>query len=447
MEKDRKRERASSKKKGKMADDASHAKKKSKKVTFHYEALHGDEYALPVIASVEGGSLNASKLEELQFRVFQRVGSERTAWQKMVRGSTDLVSYEGLTSKIPDGSSTPRFVLGIVDKRRREGRLVDVDQIVSLKPHLQRRVDKTFDHGSITSTSFQNLIQEFGSARDRRRLDIRERFAISTENMKGHDAIASRILEIASHQPTKKDLEADMEESRVLPPCNIAAESVEGIYPLADLVPENDWDELDISPFMNPSSKDLEGWKNMKTYPGFVLERLSSQKDRLLDVKARNFESQLLMYLTHMLAMYHAPPKAYAQPGVLQQHIPGASRNIVLSLLDGFSEKSKDHKGRFIRRRTPRLRDLLLEYILVFTLHIDGFRTRPALIASDLRMKIQRCVQFFLELGCVSESGRKKQDEKDGEGIIASDGAQTVVLPLPPRFPKLTTFARARKRR
>jgi hypothetical protein len=443
MDRGRKRERT--KKKDKV--DAP-KKKKSKNVTFHCEHVQPDEFALPVITSIEGGSLDTAKMTELDFHVFQRVGSERTGWQRMVRGCTDLVSYEGLTSKIPDGSSTPRFVLGIVDKRHRVGRLVDVDQIVSLKPHLQRRVDKTHEHGSVTSTSFQNLIQEFGSARDRRRLDVRERFAISTENMKGHDAITSRILEVASHQPTKKDLEAEMEESRVLPPCNIAAERVEDIYPLGDLVPENDWDELDISPFRNTTPSDLEGWKNMKTYPEFVLERLTTQRDRLLDVKARSNESQLLMYLTHMLAMYHAPPKAYAQPGVLQQHIPGASWNIVLSLLDGFSEKSKDFKGRSSRRRTPRLRDLLLEYILVFTLHIDGFRTRPVLIASDLRMKIQRCIQFFLELGCVSESSRKKQEDKDGEGTVASDGAQqTVVLPVPPRFPKLTMFARARKRR
>ncbi|KAL5755647.1 hypothetical protein ACOSP7_020049 [Xanthoceras sorbifolium] len=232
---------------------------------------------------------------------------------------------------------------------------------------------------------------------------------------KEHDPESQKDLEekIQSVKINTEALETTTSDAVLnVPPYDSSAVTPQLAYPLDKIILKGEWD------FLQDVYQHLEMGTEVATnaYPSFVCNRIQKLRD-IEDEVERKTLSCIFSYITH-LVKFKDQNSMDGAASAKNHRIPSILRQKFLT--------------KFSNPESKRLSDdkihLLLSYVLVLTLHADGFRTNPTDIAKDLRMSEVKLRDHFEKLGC------KLRREKNM--LLAT-------LPVPLQFPK----AKQRRRR
>ena len=78
-------------------------------------------------------------------------------------------------------------------------------------------------------------------------------------------------------------------------------------------------------------------------------------------------------------------------------------------MLDSFTEKGMNYHGEPVFSKTKFLTDKLMLHIMVVALTIEDFDMNPTALASDMGIGPSRAIQYFKELGCTTDTGKKRK--------------------------------------
>ncbi|XP_020548810.1 uncharacterized protein LOC105167034 [Sesamum indicum] len=178
---------------------------------------------------------------------------------------------------------------------------------------------------------------------------------------------------------------ASTSNARNTPPYDLEATAAHKAYPLDKIILKGEWDYLvDILELAHAGSQftpDL--------YPTFVCNRVH-QLETIKDESKKRKMAGILSYMTHLIRFK-------------DRHT-----------MDGVSSTSKRHKlptilshrfsSMFDITNNNRIPDekqkLLISYVLVLSLFVDGFRSDPSDLAKDLRINPLTLRSHYEYLGC-----------------------------------------------
>ncbi|KAI9161308.1 hypothetical protein LWI28_016217 [Acer negundo] len=311
-----------------------------------------------------------------------------------------------------------QYAVGVLDKKGQTLKIVPIasNKIFRLEPRVGGSdvADKEATANvELTSEQAVNvramLDTRYGTKKSLRQ--SKKMNALKKEN----DPESQKDLEekIQSVKINKEALESTSAEAILnVPPYDSSATTPELAYPLDKIVLKGEWD------FLQDIYQQLDAGAELapNAYPSFVCNRIHKVYDSKDEVERKTL-SCIFSYITHLVKFKDqnsmdgaASAKNHRIPSILRQK---------------FSTKFSNPES---RRLSDDKIHLLISYVLVLTLHADGFRTCPTDIAKDLRMSEVKLRDHFEKLGC------KLKREKNM--LFAS-------LPVPLQFPK----PRQRRRR
>lgn len=227
---------------------------------------------------------------------------------------------------------------------------------------------------------------------------------------------------------SKKDSEKSLEEVKVntealkaagninlfnIPYYDMSASTPDKAYPLEKIIEKEEWDCLGDLLNLSPGAK-----LTPDAYPIFVCNRVQKLDD-IKDEHEKITVAGVLQYITHLIKYKdkHSTDcksvKNHQFPSIIEEKF----RTV-------FNESSS-------RSLSSGKRKLLINYVLVLTLFVDGYQSDATDIAKDLRMDAQELKKQFEWLGC------KIVDEKSV--LLAT-------LPVPLNIPGLRRSTKKRKR-
>lgn len=205
----------------------------------------------------------------------------------------------------------------------------------------------------------------------------------------------------------------DSEKSLSIPYYDMSASTADKAYPLEKIIEKEEWDCLGDLLNLSPGAK-----LTPDAYPIFVCNRVQ-KLDNIKDEHEKITVAGVLQYITHLVKYkdkYSTDCKS-----VKNHKFPSIIEEKFRTMFNESSSISLS-SGK---------RKLLINFVLVLTLFVDGYQSDATDIAKDLRMDFQELKKQFEWLGC------KIVDEKSV--LLAT-------LPVPLNLPGLRRSTKKRKR-
>ncbi|GAA5869523.1 hypothetical protein JCM8547_001514 [Rhodosporidiobolus lusitaniae] len=270
-----------------------------------------------------------------------------------------------------------------------------------------------------------------------------------TAGLQSH--LASTIATSTANLPTAQAVEDAANESRPIPPFNLAATSPNDVYDLDAVVTPAELNAFDLSAFI--------------TDPGFKERnaRLPYRRAHFIATKLRQIlparasaegavpnptkkERERLKLVIHLSYLFAFRQAARSGPGGVDrakvvEKLGHPSPAVVDALMERYTEGTRGPTGGEIRKVTSVMELKLLAYLLVVVLKIDGWSTDVAAIADDLGMGQKKVQELFRSLGCVLAAPSATDRDKavaTGQAATAAEAAKSrrAVLKVPLSFPK-----------
>ncbi|GMJ16067.1 hypothetical protein like AT3G13940 [Hibiscus trionum] len=286
-----------------------------------------------------------------------------------------------------------RYSLGVLDKEAGTLKIIPVatNKIFRMEPRV-RTSEAANEDASVSAQSelttdkkdkldkLGELTALYGTKKDRKKrkdfIDLKKE--ADAESQK---ALEKKIGEVAFDKEALANTSAVV--ARNIPPHDVSATTPLEAYPLDKIILKGDWD------FLGDIHKLLQVGEEVASsaYPHFVCNRI-----RKLDATQDDTEkwklSCVFSYITHLVKF--RDQFSMGQASAKNHNIPSIIRHRFLNMFtDPGSKILASDKI-----------DLLISYVLVLTLHADGFRTDPSDIAKDLRISKVDLRRHFLNLGC-----------------------------------------------
>ncbi|CAI5996655.1 unnamed protein product [Closterium sp. NIES-65] len=480
---------------------------------------------------------SAGGRQKVQLRVLQGAASRAGGVRQVLLGETDATWLVGRTHDDGEGGVSgaaatgqlgTSLVLGVFKRKSKELHLLPLaaPKVVRMEARVKAVAYDAERHtggavgaadertasvvtaepvsgGSSSLAKYQEdmrkrrlLTATFGSKKSKSRVAAAERGQVSGESLKASDALG-HLVRSAAAAPlalTQQDLDAQQSAASYLPPHNPAATQVEEAYPLAYLVPREEWECTDVAVLLAAAALQAEMRKNQKAkglvqgekragggegggeeeedkegmgmdfkskqaarqllnaLPTFVKERLGLLLTKTGESKAHY--ARLLLHIHFLVLMLHMPeavlhasalrtlasshPSSSSLPSpelISKEYgmpIPTAAR-----LPQIFRAQAEDqHNVGGKRYKFPlRLKQLLISYIAALALHATAFRLPLVALAADLKMAAPILMKHLREMGCESSRG----------GAAAGVVETVAVLRVPLKFPKTVAPKRNRK--
>eukprot|EP00898_Chlorokybus_atmophyticus_P005167 jgi/Chlat1/5651/Chrsp37S00871 len=242
----------------------------------------------------------------------------------------------------------------------------------------------------------------------------------------------------AETQLTAAQVEALTSGNRNIPPCDPEAARVEEVYPLDKLMTSSEIKELPAKDLLKAAKKptEAERLRQEGAYPKLVLDNLG----RLCitnDKQGNERRAQCLAYLTALLKLQSLPA---VLKGDLSQisRTSGIPQGLLPHVLSKFAEnQAEGGSATAMWVRPKRLVDLLVGYIIVLLLHVQGFEVDSVVLGEQLKMLQAQVVHYAKELGCKAK--RIAGSAKEGR-----QARYVISLTVPPSFPKGPRMQRKR---
>ncbi|GJP42416.1 hypothetical protein CLOM_g1981 [Closterium sp. NIES-68] len=244
-------------------------------------SLHG--------AATSGGGEGAEGGQKVQLRVLHGAASRTGGVRQVLLGETDATWLVGRTHEDGEGAVSgaaaagqvgTSLVLGVFKRKSKELHLLPLaaPKVVRMEARVkavaydaerhtggaagavdERTASAVTGEPLSTSSSVAKfhddlrkrrlLTATFGSKKSKSMVAAMERGQVSGESLKASDALGHLVRSVAAAPLalTLADLEAQQSAPSYLPPHNPAATQVEEAYPLAYLVPRDEWESTDVA--------------------------------------------------------------------------------------------------------------------------------------------------------------------------------------------------------
>jgi DNA-directed RNA polymerase I subunit RPA49 len=267
-------------------------------------------------------------------------------------------------------------------------------------------LDKTISY----SEKLNSLTDAFGSSKKRKVLQTKRNNRIDKETL---DVAVSAVVEdsrnsqnllINGASAQNSHIKTNDTDFSILPTANKEAKTPAEVYDLHQVLGftpsefERFTSELSTK-FSSVSVDDVKKWQKFGIYPNFVCEKLISLANSHFAFQYKIVKYKLLAYISYLIACYRLKSAQLRTKASLSgNEVPDAMINRLFDLYTIVTEKNAHSKN--VRSMPSRMKDKLRCHIFIVALHIDDFETNLQVFQKDLKMSMQRIVDFFQTLGC-----------------------------------------------
>ncbi|XVE55476.1 hypothetical protein DITRI_Ditri03aG0161800 [Diplodiscus trichospermus] len=304
-----------------------------------------------------------------------------------------------------------RYSLGVLDKETGSLKIVPIasNKIFRLEPRVRNSETANQDASNSVKSELTSekkdklgeLTALYGTKKDRKKRKeiINLNKEVDPESQKSLD---KKIEQVTFDKEALANTTALI--TRNIPPHDLSATTPPEAYPLDKIILKGDWDFLGDIYDLLQAGAEVES----NDYLRFVCNRIH-KLDAIEDEKERRKLSGIFSFITHlvkfkdMFSMDHAASaKKHKIPSIISQRFSTMFTDPGCKIL---SDDKIYH---------------LISYVLVLSLHADGFKTDPSDIAKDLRISVVSLRPHFWNLGCK---------------FSRENNALYVILPVPLKFP------------
>ncbi|XP_021276282.1 uncharacterized protein LOC110410735 isoform X2 [Herrania umbratica] len=341
-----------------------------------------------------------NKSDQPRVKVYRNMAQRKTnRLQVVVSPSGSNVDFVGSNySGEAAAAQVCRYSLGVLDRETRTLKIIPVasNKIFRLEPRVRSSETANKDvsnsvKSELTTEDKEDKMGEltalYGTKKDRKkRKDLNNlRKEVDPESQKSLD---KKIEQVAFNKEALGNTSALI--ARNIPPHDSSATTPIEAYPLDKIILKGDWEFLgDIYGLLEVGAEVASN-----AYPTFVCNRINKLEG--IQVSMDRFASA----------------KGHKIPSIIRQRF-----------FTMFTDPG-------LRRPSPDQINLLISYILVLTLHADGFRTDPSDIAKDLRMSSIGLRPHFENLGCK---------------LVRDSNSIFTTLPVPLKFPSENLLRKRRR--
>ncbi|XP_010465269.1 PREDICTED: DNA-directed RNA polymerase I subunit rpa49 [Camelina sativa] len=310
---------------------------------------------------------------------------------------------------------TTAYSLGIVNREKKTIRIFPIahNKIIRLEPRI-KTVEAKEEEASEAEVSIRDRLSKTNQK-------------YSTKKVVSRDK-KKRNLNLGDDAETQKFLDGKLNEldintgalegtsstvARNIPPYDASATSPREAYPLDKIIEKGEWNFLgDIYRLLQQETEAAP-----ESYPFFVRNRLYKLRDIKDDADLQRV-CGALTFLTHLIkfkdrsSMNFESAKNHRIPDIIH-------RKFISMYKDPESDRISVDKS-----------NLLISYVLVLSLHVDGFKTDPEDIAKDLRVSTVALRTHFENLGCK---------------ISTDKTTRVATLPTPLSFPQIRRRRKTQK--
>ncbi|KIY65180.1 Rpa49 subunit specific to nuclear RNA polymerase I [Cylindrobasidium torrendii FP15055 ss-10] len=274
------------------------------------------------------------------------------------------------------------------------------------------------------------LGESFGTKKAKASIRAAERNKVDVAAMQGAmDHVMDGIEKGAGGLPSKDEAKAEANANRLVPPYDEHAVEPADIYPLQNIVPENEWKAISISA--------LERAEDFKARLALLPERRSEwvnghlRKTQGMSPKNIKKTLKFAYYVSTMIAFRRFAGRRECNLDTLQEQLKTVPDTIVEGMYLRFTEASR---GSSDRTFTSGCQTKLLTYMFALCLKADGFASDPPTLSNDLGLPVSQVQQTFKSLGCTLKSLSENERAKLGLSNTKST-TKMAVLTAPVTFP------------
>nr|KAJ3421555.1 DNA-directed RNA polymerase I subunit rpa49 [Polyrhizophydium stewartii] len=353
-------------------------------------------------------------LDSIEFGVFNRptppnadaATKAMSRKRRLVVGETPKMEYVGETE-----AANCKYIVGVLDKATGVVTLREADTL-SMTPIVKAQ---KLNHQSRTiaeknMTARNQLGEAFGTKKRKQAIRALEKNQVDVSGLQAvAHKISEKIEETSALLPAKAEIDSKMLAERDIPPCNTEATTPEEVYRIADIVPAEVLDSIDIkqlwkSRLESDIAKAMQSLKATDWVLGRIVATVQEQSDKK--------RAKLLVYLA-MLARFYSLKQHELNKDISQAL--GGSQTVAEHVAFMFSEWQEDGNGKRRLRVSNKLKDKLLAYIVALCLHLNNFSVNLNQIASDLSLPMTKVVSVAREMGCRVETYKSSDGGQFGE--------------------------------
>jgi DNA-directed RNA polymerase I subunit RPA49 len=379
----------------------------------------------PVISSAPGLTV-----PQISFKAYSKASSKAKD-DSQLKPSTHSVILHSTKHPRLDYTATPSSVespvahyLAVYDPKAQKLQIVPSHHL-SLRSTLRSETQEVKENEAKKTMAQQRveLGQEFGTKKSKKAIASKTLNAITKGNEDGKSAEVQTAILDTNDQNQTELAEAAL-AAKPIPKPNMAAESVEEVYPLSTLIPPGDLRLVLVKEWQDKARAEEAILVNNR----FSATRLGpiGKGDDVDKLKALRYLNLLLDFNASLGAAGRAGKKV-PKKDVLSQKLSDYPDNLVDSVRRRFSENNELNKWH---------QDYLYTHMCALSLYVDHYVTDISNLKDDLRLENKQVGQYFHELGC--RVGPPTEKERENRGMSKAQAAATRIakLKLPLDFPK-----------
>jgi len=276
------------------------------------------------------------------------------------------------------------------------------------------------------------LGEAFGTKKAKAAIRAQERNKVDVSVMEAvADVIQDRIEEGTENLPTQEKLKDVVNAARLIPAYDADAQKPEDVYPLHNIIPEQEWAALDN--LLHKLKNEPDDRARVRLLPNARSDWL--RQHLMLAYSTPKTKSKLikmLIYASVMFTFRGVIGGSVPDRTVILERLTSVPEAVVDGLLSRFTETPR---GSAKAQMTTENETRLLTHLFSLCLKVDDYATDTALIAADLKMSTTRVNALFRSLGCTI--GKLSQQDLKRLGLPDSAATEKrAVLKTPLTFPK-----------
>eukprot|EP00644_Phytophthora_capsici_P009112 jgi/Phyca11/526040/estExt2_fgenesh1_pm.C_PHYCAscaffold_60129 len=374
----------------------------SKRVKVHLQHQEAFDSTAPVVATFRNGPPPPGQRNNMAFEIYENQANKK----RLVIASSEKVAYQGANfGYMSSNNDSANYAVGIYDKKTKEVRLCNVNQIYVMQQAIKN-----------SSENRRDLVEVFGSKKSKRMQKNREENIVDLEHISGATSIsqtlkkkitaAQRKLEEEQAQDgsyTKEAAALAATRNALLPPVDIDAPTPDRIYDLTKFMDNAVMDSLTIM-----AEEVIEALQTTSVAEYSASLNLASLPTRLMLSLPAPYDVNkmcLIVYLAYMIDFYNARFPISKSAAVFSEE-KGIPLVVVRHFLKLFTDISEGNNGYPKYFQSKALKDKLSLYIIVVALTVNGFTLDLTEVGNDLKKSPVFIQSYARQLGCIVEKGK-----------------------------------------
>ena len=316
----------------------------------------------------------------------------------------DNMNYEAL-----EEDEQP-FLVGILDKKSDTVSVYNTPYFI-MKPECYFNSNNLGENAASNATyseKLDSLTAAFGSSKKRKAMQtkLKNRIDTATLDVAVNAAVEESKKNAANSEPPSETPSEtkSIEQFSIMPVPNKDAKAPSEVYNLNETlcISQAEFERFTgqlSAKFAVATHQDLRKWKDMNIYSEFICERLFMLSSTKSGMQYKMMKCKQLAYMYFLIALFRLKPVQIGTKSPLgSTEVPAP---VVSKLFDMYTVVSiKNAQSKNVRSIPSRLKDKLICHILILALFIDEFATNLEAFQKDLKISMQRIVDFYNALGC-----------------------------------------------